>query len=131
MPAARTRSLPAHLERVIARLTGLRGREAGRLDETLDAIVRELDAARSGAKAQRGVARESFLARLRELDGVLLNAVGTLQAPETLAALEREAETELEPFRARMPEEAYAQARRACVDRLVRERADLPVIAFD
>src|SRR5687767_14485902 len=39
-------SLPAHLERVIARLTMLRGGEVRALDATLDTIVRELDAAR-------------------------------------------------------------------------------------
>jgi len=30
-----------------------------------------------------------------------------------------------------MPEEAYAQSRGACVNRLVRDRLRLPVIAFE
>src|SRR5204862_6419582 len=46
-------SLPAHLERVIARLTTLRGGADRTLDPILDDIVRELDAARAKAKTVR------------------------------------------------------------------------------
>ena len=55
-------SLPAHLERVIARLTALRGGDDRSLDAAIDATVRELDAARTGAKTLRGEARQQFLA---------------------------------------------------------------------
>src|SRR6185369_5009177 len=47
-------SLPAHLERVIARLTTLRGGNDRTLDPILDIIIRELDAARARAKSIRG-----------------------------------------------------------------------------
>jgi hypothetical protein len=41
-------------------------------------------------------------------------------------ALEREADAELEPFRSRMPEEAYRQSRRQSLQRLVRLHFGLP-----
>ena len=41
---------------------------------------------------------------------------------ETLQRLAAEADAELAPFRDRMPREAYDQSRRACIDRLIRDR---------
>jgi len=130
-PASRRDSLPAHLERVVARLTALRGGEDRSLDEMLEAIVRELDTARAGAKGLRGAARDALVARLRALDGELLDAARARADAATLKALEKEADGELAAFRERMPRDAYEQSRRASVDRLLRERARLPVIAFD
>jgi len=45
--------------------------------------------------------------------------------------LRREAEAELAPFRARMPRDAYEQSLAACRDRLLRERARLPVLTLE
>jgi len=42
-----------------------------------------------------------------------------------------EADVELAPFRNRMPPDAYGRAQAACVDRLVRDRFSLPVVAFE
>ena len=124
-------SLPAHLDRLIARLTALRAGPDRRLDATLDAVVRELDGARARAKGLRGEAREAFLARLQELDASVVAA-----AREQLADVERdacraEADAELAPFRARLARDEYDRARAACVDRLVRERYRLPSIALE
>ena len=124
-------SLPAHLERVLARLTALRAGSDRALDPAIDDIVRELDAARSRAKALRGDSRQVFLDRLRALDAELVAAARSAADPGVLRQLDGEAEQELAPFRARMPADAYAQSRRACVDRLLRERLRLPVVAFD
>jgi hypothetical protein len=79
----------------------------------------------------RGAAREALLARLRELDAALLARARECSAPDDLAALERQADAELATFRERMPLDAYAQSRRACVDRLLRERFRLPVVEPD
>ena len=130
-PTLQRVSLPSHLERVVARLTALRSAEDRSLGETLDAIVRELDAARTGAKALRGAVRDAFLERLRALDRVLLDAARQRTDAASLGQLESEAETELAPFLERMPREAFEQSRAACVDRLLRERAKLPIIAFE
>ena len=124
-------TLAAHLERVVARLTTLRGGEERSLDMALDDLVRELDAARASAKGLRGEARERLLARLRTLDSDLLKAARARCDARVLPGLEVEADRELAPFRGRMPEAAYTQARQACIDRLLREHLKLPTVAFD
>ncbi len=123
-------SLPAHLERVVARLTTLRAGDVRSLDTILDGLIRELDAARASAKILRGDARQAFVERLRALDEQLITAAREGCGVEMLQELREEADRELAPFRARMPDEAYAQSRNACVNRLVRDRLRLPVIAF-
>jgi hypothetical protein len=130
-PARRHGSLPAHLERVVARLTALRAGSDRARDERLDAIIRELDAARGPATSLRGEARARLLERLRELDGMLLDDARRECDAATGAALEAEAERELAPFRDRMPRDAYERSRAAAVDRLVRERWRLPTVAFE
>jgi hypothetical protein len=124
-------SLPAHLERVIARLTSLRAGSDRSLDDVLDAIVRELDTAQSGAKAIRGDARERLIERLRVLERALLQACRARVEPIAMAEIEGEADAELAPFRDRMPADAYQRSREACIDRIVRDRARLPILAFE
>ena len=124
-------SLPAHLERIIARLTTLRGGTDRALDPVLDDLVRELDAARAKAKGVRGEARDALIERLRQLDASLVDALRQRSDEQALTRLAAEADEELKPFRARMPADAYQQSHRACVDRLLRERAGLPTIAYE
>ena len=127
----RQASLPTHLERVVARLTGLRGGESRSLDAEIELLVRELDTARAGAKSLRGPAREVFVERLRALDAQLMEAALARCDEETLHALRAEADAELGPFRDRLPTESYNHSRRACMVRLLRERRGLPVVAYD
>jgi hypothetical protein len=127
----RHQSLPAHLERVVARLTALRAGEDRTLDSTLDEIVREIDVARAGARNIRGDARQTLIDRLRAIDHRLLEAARAQCDAQTMDALVAEADADLGPFRGRMAPEAYAQSRRAAVDRLVRERRKLPIVAFE
>ena len=124
-------SLPAHLERVIARLTSLRAGQDRSLDDVLDAVVRELDTARAGAKAIRGDARDRLLERLRVLERDVLQAARARLEPPVMTEIEREADAELAPFRDRMPADAYQRSREACIDRIVRDRARLPVLIFE
>jgi hypothetical protein len=124
-------SLPAHLERLVTRLTALRAGGDRSLDETIDGVIREIDAARAGAKALRGDGRAELLARLRTLDASLVDAARTRCDAETLRQLGDEADAELASFRERMPHEAYEQSRKACIDRLLRDRARLPVLTFE
>jgi hypothetical protein len=124
-------SLPAHLERVIARLTVLRAGEDRALDPVLDDIVRELDAARVTSRNLRGGARDAFLQRLAVLDRGLIDAARARCDAATLKQLAAEADAELAPFRERMPADAYARSREACTDRGIRERLRLPIVAFD
>jgi len=124
-------SLPAHLDRAIARLTALRAGDDRSLDAVVDALVSELDRARAGAKGLRGGARAELLGRLASLDARLLDEARTRLTSDALAALRREAEAELAPFRARMRRDAYEQSLAACRDRLLRERARLPVLTLE
>ena len=130
--SARSReSLSAHLDRVVARLTALRAGEDRSLDPMLDDIVRELDAARSGAKQVRGERRDALLQRLRDLDRRLVAAARGASQPPLLERLAAEADEQLAPFRARMAADVYGQSREACIDRLIREHFRLPTISFD
>jgi hypothetical protein len=127
----RQASLPAHLERVIARLTSLRAGQDRSLDDVIEPIVRELDSARASAKSLRGEARERFLQRLRGLERGLLDAARARLDPATLREIAAEADAELAAFRDRMPAAAFDQSRSACIDRIVRDRARLPVLTFE
>ena len=128
---ARHPSLPAHLERVVARLTALRAGDGRSLDAILEELVRELDAARGRAKGLRGDARQALVERLRVLDEQLITTAREGCGADMLQELRSEADRELAPFRARMADPAYAQSHNACVNRLVRDRLRLPVIAFE
>jgi len=126
------RSLPAHLERVVLRLSSARA--SGALGEAFDALIdrvsAELDAAREKAGGLRGDARQKLLARLADVDADVLREARTLLDDAARATLAREEEEELAGFRAAMPADAYARAREAAVDRLVRERFGLPTIRY-
>ena len=124
-------SLATHLDRVVARLAARRGGADRSLDAALDEIVRELDGARAGSKHLRGERRDVMLQRLRDLDRRLVDRARAASDAGTLQRLTAEANEQLSPFRDRMPAHAYAQAQQACVDRLLREHARLPTIAFD
>jgi len=123
-------SLSTHLERVIARLTVLRGRGVVQ-DDMLDRVVRELDSARASVKGMRGAVRTAFLDRLRAVDDELMGMIRHGASVSDLEALRLEAAGELAPFRDRMPPDAYARAEQTCVDQLLRERVRLPQVAFD
>jgi hypothetical protein len=125
-------SLPAHLERVVLRLTQARvsGSLGDEFDELIDRAAAELDAARAKAGGLRGEARQALLDRLAALDAEVVQQARRTLDEATRASLAREAELELAGFRSGMTADAFARAREAAVDRLVRERVKLPTIAF-
>lgn len=126
----KTGSLRTHLDRVIARLTALRGGEARALGDLLDPIVRELDAIRPVDGAPRGAARAALESRLRLLDAQILG--GAREAcGAVLPELAREAAEELAPYRARLSRDDYDRAREATIDRLVRTRLGLPIVSYE
>ena len=125
-------SLPAHLERVVLRLTSARARDAlgADFDSLIDRVSAELDAARATAGGLRGPARQALIDRLSALDAELLQrARGALDGAAALS-ITRDADEELAGFRQGMAAEAFARAREAAIDRLVRERFLLPTIAY-
>ena len=134
-PAARRPpglSLPAHLERVLRRLTA--ARVSGGLDATfdrvLDGVSRELDAARQASGGVRGAARQALVERLATLDREMLGAARSALDDAAWIALTGEAEEDLAGFRAGMAADVFVRARDAAAARLLRERFGLPTIAF-
>ena len=114
----------------MARLSAWHSKDA-RLEELARSAVRELEGMRPSAKGVRGQARQAMCDRLRALDGELLEVLRQQVPTAELEEIGAEADAELAPFRSRMPSEAYAGARAACIDRIVRERARLPAVTFD
>jgi len=126
-------SLRLHLERAALRLSSADalGRLGAGADALIERLSAELDRARTHAGGLRGDARAALLARLVALDRDLMGiARSALEAAER-ATIDEEARLELEPYRARLSADRYQQALSLAVDRLVRERAGLPVLVFD
>jgi hypothetical protein len=125
-------TLPAHLDRAIAKLTERRaGEHTERFARALEGAVRELNAMKPSAKTVRGEERVRLIDRLAALDRELLRAADEELAAAERARLRQQAEAELDPFAARMPADAMARARDAAFDRLLRDAAGLPIVAFE
>lgn len=128
-PASRPRrSLASQIASVLARLTVLRGSDkaGAALGAALDTAVRALDALQPDAGRVRGEARDELMRRVASIDEALVAAAVSALDPAERRALEREADAELEPFRQRMPEQAYRQSRLQALQRLVRQHFGLP-----
>jgi hypothetical protein len=125
-------SLPAHLQRVVMRLTSARssGSVGPTFDALIDRVADELESARNDARGVRGERRRQLVERLAAIDRELLLEARAATDENALDALRREADTELAPFKGGMTADAFARAREAAIDRLVRERYRLPTIAF-
>ncbi|MEI6668018.1 MAG: hypothetical protein WCP29_07670 [Acidobacteriota bacterium] len=126
-------SLSTHIDRVIVRLTAMRTgpSPSSEWDAALDQLVRQLDALHPSARNAKGAARDALIAELAALDARLIGTLRAASDEATTAAIAREAEIELEPFRTRMTAEAYQSAHQRCVDRILREHLALPVLAID
>ena len=124
-------SLPAHLDRVIARLTALGARVSPGFSERIASAVRELDAARGAAAQSRGAAREALLARLRALDGELLDSARQELDRGRQAELASAAAADIAPFAARMTADARERATAAAFERLLRDAAGLPTLIHE
>lgn len=124
-------SLPAHLQRVLEKLTGARVASRPELTAAIDRAIEAVEALRQSARSFRGQAREQAIERLAAVERDLLDFIRRTLAASERAQLTREAEEELAGFLARMPESARAQAVGAAEDRLLRERLSLPRIRYE
>ncbi len=132
-PAAQPKqdSLPAHLDRSIARLMALRtGKRSRAFADGIDRAVRELDGMKASATQARGSARAAIRERLAALDAALLGLARAELDEATQRELRRKAETEIVPFAARMTTEARAAAVEAAFTRLLRDATGLPTLAL-
>jgi hypothetical protein len=130
----RRRSLPEHLNRVLERLTAVMAVPRARaeaLERLLESTANEIASLSEQAGPFRGEARARVGARLAELDRALLDGARQHADAAVLAALRQEAADELAPFRERMPKDAYDRAFQSAVDRLLRDREQLPTVSFD
>jgi hypothetical protein len=130
----RRRSLPEHLDRVCERVTA---RRAGmtppppEFDAVLEAITKEAAAFRDLPGPLRGDTRARITARLVELDRLMLDAARAHADPAAVESMRAEATEQLLPFRERMPADTYQRAIDSAVDRLLREREQLPSVSFE
>lgn len=129
----RRSSLSGHLERVVARLTSVRGRPhaASGLADAIDPVVRRLDAMQADARRARGDARAALTLELDSLDRELMDAAAAAISASERDQLVSEAARELAPFRGRMLPETLARAQQAAFERLVRERFSLPSVRYE
>ena len=130
----RSRSLPEHLDRVCERVTGRRAAMTPpppEFDAVLETVARQAGAFRDLPGPLRGETRQRIMARLAELDRLMLDAARAQAGPGALDAMRAEAAEQLLPFRDRMPAETYQRAIDSAIDRLVREREQLPTVSFE
>lgn len=130
---ARKRGLASHIERLLVRLTSLRAGErlSPAFAAQVDLAVRELDTTKADAQHAQGERRSAIIARLEEIDSRLMRAAAGEVSADDAAALRREAEAEIAPFAARMPEGARSAATEAAFVRLLRESLGMPTIRFE
>ena len=79
----------------------------------------------------RGETRDRVVARLVELDRMMLDVARAQADAAVLEAFRAEAMEQLLPFRDRMPADAYQRALDSAVDRLIREHEKLPTVSFE
>ncbi|MCC7179788.1 MAG: hypothetical protein IT177_15525 [Acidobacteria bacterium] len=131
-PPRPRRSLKSHLDSLMARLTVLRGSDKlhGIHDDALDRAIRGIEPLRLRAEQARGDERQAIVQALDAIGTELLHAIAQAAPAPERENLTAEAARELEPFRGRMPADAYRQAREAALARLVRLRYGLPDFSF-
>ena len=133
-PAGRLRrTLVTHLDHAILALTAVRGseRHSPALGELAGQVVGELDGLRAAARTARGETRQRLLARLADIERALMTVARDTADASLRETILRETERDLAPFRGRMPEAAFRKSLQAGTDRLLRERLELPRIAFE
>ncbi len=125
-------SLPEHLTRVLTRLTQARVKETigPPADPLIAKLSEELDRARASSGGVRGDARKALLDRLAAIDRELLEVARDLLPADVLDDLEREADVSLQAYRAQMAADAFARARQAALDALIRTRLQLPTVTL-
>ncbi len=126
-------TLATHVDRVVAQLTALTGSERapGALQPAIREIVEAVDALRAPSVTARGGARDVVIGALADLDTRLVRAAEAALPDDRLAAVVRDADAELAPFRGRLDAAQWATALAAARARLVRIALGLPTVAFD
>jgi hypothetical protein len=132
-PGPKRGTLAAHVDRVVAQLTALRGgdRAPDALQPAIREIVEATDRMRAESVSARGAARDGLIAALADLDARLVREAESALSHERRTAVARDAEAELAPFRGRLDAAQWDTALAAARARLVRIALGLPTVAFD
>lgn len=125
------RSLPAHLQRVVQKLSSARATADASVAKELDRSLDSIEELRARSTSFRGGARTRAIERLAEIDREMMVAVRTAASREMLAAMRAEAEQELSGFAPRMSAETYARAVEGATERLLRDRFGLPRVEYE
>ena len=129
--AVKRDTLPAHIDRVLARLAAVRPRASAALAAQLDAAIRELEEGRATAAHARGEARAALLARLAVLDADILRTARQELDDARARELAAAAAADIAPFAARMSPEARGHATEAAFERLLRDHVGLPALVHE
>lgn len=131
--APRRGTLAAHVDRVIAQLANLRGsdRAPDALQPAIRDIVEVVDGLRADSVTARGTARDAVIGALADLDARLVREAEAALPDDRRAAVSRDADAELAPFRSRLDAAQWAAALAAARARLVRIALSLPTVTFD
>ena len=126
-------ALAAHIDRALAKLRSLGESKTRTTDfrDRLAAASTRLETLAADARVARGENRARIIEELVALDLGLVAAARNEIDGARAAELQREAETELAPFGARMAADARERALRAAFERLTRETIGLPVLAYE
>ena len=130
----RRRSLPDHLDRICERVSVKRAAmtlSSPEFDAVLEQVAADAARFKDHPGPIRGEARERILARLAELDRLMLDTARAQADRVLLDTFRAEAAEQLLPFRDRMPAETYRRTLDSAVDRLLREHEKLPTVFFE
>jgi hypothetical protein len=108
----------------------LKARAADELAEALARAVVRLEELEKGFVAAARPDAERLEAALSDLEAMLDRAVRASVAPERLGARRGEAEAQLQPYRARMTQEVYAQTLDHLLAKLLREDCGVPRLSL-
>jgi len=126
------RSLPAHLDRLLARLTVLRGSDqlGPVFDDALRTAITQLDRIRVGAEHARGDARQAAIAETEAVGRQLFARCEPVMSDEARQAVRQEAVRSLAPYAARLSAHDYDAATSASYGQLLRDALGLPDFTF-
>lgn len=124
-------SLPKHLDRVLERVTGrlTNHEDVPEVRAALERLIVDIERLRTTARDARGPLREALIGQLEELDTRLLATIREVDDPRC-ADVEGEARGELAPFKSRLSDASYTRSLAASVDRLLRERFQIPGVRY-
>ena len=130
---ARLPSLPKHLERVLVRLSAVSAMSAlpAALNDAVAATIGDVDACLDASRGARREARTAIIERLVTIEHALTQAArSSLPEPRRLELLEQ-VRSELSPYRAQMPADAFRDAEEALLGELARRHFSLPQVRLD